>query len=754
MRQDLYDFVQHSSKRLKLCEADILQYHQQFLVLSNPLVRAHYLTVEEHDTEFWYGFHPDDCTELYPHLCRAVPRWPRDTPFDMNDVFTNAREIFMIKLPWLQKSHSEAPNTKHEPANLFEPVSVLTSLPPSTPPPPLAPTPHPSPERPPEIHRPTSAPPVTQLFNDLGEGDLCPQVDLGDLPRTCHGSDAHETPCTSPPSSISFSPLPSLTHLLSSPRSSSPSPFPQSPVCLSPLPCDLSHTPSPSPPLTILATTLPLPSPLVNQSSSQPMLPRSPALPTHLSSPYVPIPILSPSPLLSILAPLPSPLSVPDILPIILSPLDPVPTRLLPLPPDLSPVLSPSLSLVHAATSPPPSLPSLSLMLLSQPRSQLLDGLCSAPRDPPLPLVFPLSPPPRPPDSMPAHTVKPQPPSPAPSPSSAFPPQMFDCTLMPPHKCSPTTPPPSRAVPLLTHPSPHCDSSLTPLQSLLRPAHATSLSPAPNLLLAPPPLSLNSAPIAPRDGPLPLAFPPSLPPQPPDSTPASSAKPLTTCTRQLQKHDKDSAVPHPERLVSPRKTRRHHIRSWSQTKCRGRGDGKRGNFLLDEEEPDQEWSVFQPPGWCKGYTSRTIGCMNLHHQDHPFQVSPRPPTSPQHTTKPTVQSSWQTRSNLKITSTPSTGATANASASATTVTDTPLHNLVLESSPTATTGSLSRETQPSPFVPPTTQLLLQNQNQRRTVDRGQSIFRPPSRCKDYILTVLIDHILHIICVRVPVRLAA
>jgi hypothetical protein len=201
MRQDLYDFVQHSSKRLKLCEADVLQYHQQFLVLSNPLVRAHYLTVEEHDTEFWYGFHPDNCTELYPHLCRAVPRWPRDTPFDMNDVFTNAREIFMIKLPWLQKSHSEAPNTKHEPANLFEPVSVLTSLPPSTPPPPLAPTPHPSPERPPEIHRPTSAPPVTQLFNDLGEGDLCPQVDLGDLPGTCHGSDAHETPCTSPPPS-------------------------------------------------------------------------------------------------------------------------------------------------------------------------------------------------------------------------------------------------------------------------------------------------------------------------------------------------------------------------------------------------------------------------------------------------------------------------------------------------------------------------------------------------------------------------
>ncbi|KAN0136765.1 hypothetical protein V8E53_005535, partial [Lactarius tabidus] len=69
----------------------------------------------------------------------------------MNDVFTNTREIFMIELPWLQKSHFKAPNAKHKPANLFEPASMLTSLPPSTPPPLLAPTPHPSPEGPPEI---------------------------------------------------------------------------------------------------------------------------------------------------------------------------------------------------------------------------------------------------------------------------------------------------------------------------------------------------------------------------------------------------------------------------------------------------------------------------------------------------------------------------------------------------------------------------------------------------------------------------
>ncbi|KAN0130472.1 hypothetical protein V8E53_011735 [Lactarius tabidus] len=437
MRQDLYDFVQHSSERLKLCEADVLQYHQQFLVLSNPLVRAHYLTVEERDTEFWYGFHPDDHAELYPHLCRAVPRWPRDTPFDINDVFANAREIFMIELPWLQKSHFEAPNAEHEPANIFEPVSVLTSLPPITPP--LhAVTPHPSPEHPPEIRRPASAPPVTQHFNDLGEGNPCPQVDLGFLPGTCHGSDAHETPCSSHLSPVSFSPSPSLTHLLSSPRSSSPSPFPQSPICLSSPPCDLSHTLSPSRLSPVHAMSSPSPSPFDSQTTSQLIPSPSPALPTSSSSLHDSILIPSPSPLLSSLAPSPSPLSAPDILPVVLSPLDPVPTRPQPLPPDSSPMLSPSPSPVHATTSSPPLPPSSQLAS----RSQLLDGSRMSPRDSPLPLAFPPSPPPRPPDPMPVRSVEPQLPPPAPSLLSAFPSQPFDRTPTPRQKRSLRFPPP------------------------------------------------------------------------------------------------------------------------------------------------------------------------------------------------------------------------------------------------------------------------------------------------------------------------
>jgi hypothetical protein len=34
MREDLYNFVQYSSERPKPCEAEVLQYYQQFLHLS------------------------------------------------------------------------------------------------------------------------------------------------------------------------------------------------------------------------------------------------------------------------------------------------------------------------------------------------------------------------------------------------------------------------------------------------------------------------------------------------------------------------------------------------------------------------------------------------------------------------------------------------------------------------------------------------------------------------------------------------
>jgi hypothetical protein len=455
--QELQKFVQFSSESPMLCEDDVLWYYEQFLALSKAMTLACYLTDDERDTAFWCGFHPDDHIRLLPYS--------PDTPPHFEDVFTMARTVFSYK-----------------PEPVYMPIPVPASpLPTSLLPPPPTSEPHPSPERSPEICRPASAPPIAQHFNDLGEGDLCPQGDLGSLPGTCQGSDAHETSRTSPPLSlVSFSPLPSLTHSPSSPHAPSPSPplleplpFPQSPVHPSSPPCDLLRTPSPSPFLNVLAAPspppprfdspsllTPTPSPYPQspthslsllRTSSQPMPSPSPALPTRVSSLHDPFPIRLPSPLLSTRALSPSPLSTPDVLPIVLSPLDPVPACPLPLPPDLSPALSPSPSPVHAATSPPPSYPSLSLMSPSQPRLQLLDGLRSAPCDPPLPLAFPLPPPPRPPDPVPARTVKPQPP-PAPSLSSTFPSQMFDRTPMLHQSCSLHFPPPPTLLTALVFP--------------------------------------------------------------------------------------------------------------------------------------------------------------------------------------------------------------------------------------------------------------------------------------------------------------
>ena len=461
MREDLYDLVQFSSERPKFCEADVLQFYQHFLALSNPLICAHYLTDIQRDTEFWYGFHPDDCAELCLHLDREFPWWPRDSPFNIEDVFMMARKVFTIKLPW--RSRFEAPIAQHnsEPGDLFKPTSTPTPLLMPTPLPSislplaLATTPHPSPEHPPEIRRPVSAPPIPQRFNDPGEGDLCSQVDLGSLPGTCHGSCAPETIPLSPPSS-SVLLLPSCSPALSSPLPV-PSPFPQLPARSSSLPCDSLLAPSVTPPLPILATSLLPPSPFV----SQPLLVLTPLpLPHSPTHPTLPLRDLShtpmPSPLWPVLATRSPPLSALDNSLTVPSRLRPVSTRPPPLPPDSLPMQSPSLPLVHAP----------------------LGDLHLSPHFLPPPLAFPPSPPPRPPDLMPTSSVKLQPPP-------------------------PSTPSPS------------------PLRRIL----ATSPPLPPSLLLASPLQCLDGVHSSLHDPPLLLVIPLSPPPQPPDSTPATSAEP-------------------------------------------------------------------------------------------------------------------------------------------------------------------------------------------------------------------------------------
>jgi hypothetical protein len=217
----------------------MLQYYEQFLVLSKLMTITGFLTSNERNTAFWCGFHLDDRRVLQPHAL--------DTPLHFEDVFMSARAAFSYK---------------SEPA--YMPLLIPTSMPPNSSPIPLAAPPHPSPKRPPEILHPASAPPILQHFNDPGEGDLCPQVDLGTLPGTYHGPCAHGTSPPSPPSPVPFLPSSSPTRPPSPPSSPlllppplEPSPAPQLPVCLSSssLLSDLLHTPSLSPSVPVLSIT-------------------------------------------------------------------------------------------------------------------------------------------------------------------------------------------------------------------------------------------------------------------------------------------------------------------------------------------------------------------------------------------------------------------------------------------------------------------------------------------------------------------
>jgi hypothetical protein len=332
------------------------------------------------------------------------------------------------------------------------PLPIPTSPPAISSPQPLL-IPHPSPERPPEILRPATAPPILQRFNDPGEGDLCPQDDLGTLPGMYHGLRAHGTSPPSPPSPVPFSPSSPPTRPPSSPSSPlllppllKPSPFLQLPAHLSLPQRDLLHTlspililPSPSPAQSPLSPSSPLFLPLLLEPSL------SPQLLVHLSSPPCDLlHTLSLSPSVPVLVMSSLPCSRFDCQSLVPTPLpfSQLPAHLLPLPCDLAP--TPSLA---------PLLP--------------LDCVLAAPRDILPPLAFPPSPPPRPPD-----------------PDSS---PMQSPSLLPVHAMA-TSPP-----------SPHFLPSTLLLQHL-----SGSRS------------SLHYPPL--------LIIPPSLPPDPPDSTPASTAR--------------------------------------------------------------------------------------------------------------------------------------------------------------------------------------------------------------------------------------
>ncbi len=99
---------------------NVLHYYQQFLVLSNPLLKVQRLSTSKCDRAFWSGFHSQDCAEMYVRLIAKYPDQPSGAHFDYMDIYKVARVTFSgthlrdreLDNPWygsqgLQSGHSE-----------------------------------------------------------------------------------------------------------------------------------------------------------------------------------------------------------------------------------------------------------------------------------------------------------------------------------------------------------------------------------------------------------------------------------------------------------------------------------------------------------------------------------------------------------------------------------------------------------------------------------------------------------------------
>ena len=93
-KQGLQDFVNLSSKARILDEDDLALYYRRFLQLSNPLYVSQKLTDDERNTEFFYGFHPDDRAILDNRLFAMNPTRPTDKAPSLDDTFNAARGYF------------------------------------------------------------------------------------------------------------------------------------------------------------------------------------------------------------------------------------------------------------------------------------------------------------------------------------------------------------------------------------------------------------------------------------------------------------------------------------------------------------------------------------------------------------------------------------------------------------------------------------------------------------------------------------
>jgi hypothetical protein len=90
----LQDFVNLSGKTRIMDEDDLTLYYRRFLQLSNPLRASLKLSDDERNTEFFYGFHPDDRSILENRLFAMNPTRPIDKAPAMDDTIKAARSYF------------------------------------------------------------------------------------------------------------------------------------------------------------------------------------------------------------------------------------------------------------------------------------------------------------------------------------------------------------------------------------------------------------------------------------------------------------------------------------------------------------------------------------------------------------------------------------------------------------------------------------------------------------------------------------
>ena len=83
LKQKLVELANSSVELPMEEEADMINYHRDFNMLSKPLLEARQITEGEQNTIFWHGFHPDNCRALQERLIAKQLDKPNREAFDL-----------------------------------------------------------------------------------------------------------------------------------------------------------------------------------------------------------------------------------------------------------------------------------------------------------------------------------------------------------------------------------------------------------------------------------------------------------------------------------------------------------------------------------------------------------------------------------------------------------------------------------------------------------------------------------------------